>query len=255
MKWYFINTGAHTGKYNMNFDLHLANNSKPGEAVLRLYRWEPYCISLGANQDAASVNSGRASEDNIDIVARPTGGRAILHAEELTYSVILPLEDHSSARNIYNEINAALLKGLEIYNPGLSAAALENMQPDFASFYKQDVSAVCFAASAKSEIKFTGKKLVGSAQRKLKKSVLQHGSVLCGDFHTRIIHYLNTSDEGKERITETMKEKTTDIRSILGTEVDYVKLEESLVSGFESYFNMKIEEIPSGSIKIPASED
>jgi lipoate-protein ligase A len=252
MKWYFINTGACTGKYNMDFDLHLANNSKPGEAVLRLYRWKPYCISLGANQEAASVNSQKAAEDNIDIVVRPTGGRAILHAEELTYSVILPLEEHSSARNIYNEINAALLKGLDIYDPGLAAAALENIQPDFASFYKQDISAVCFAASAKSEIKFTGKKLVGSAQRKLKKAVLQHGSVLCGDFHTQITRYLNTSAEGKEKIIETMKEKTTDIRTILGTEVDYNRLEKSLINGFESFFNMKIEEIPAGSIQLNA---
>jgi lipoyl(octanoyl) transferase len=241
MKWYLINTGANTGKYNMDFDLHLANNSKPGEAVFRLYRWKPYCISLGANQQTSSVNTGKAAADNIDIVVRPTGGRAILHAEEITYSVIIPLEENSSARNIYNEVNSALLAGLELYDQKLALAALENMQPDFASFYKQDLSAVCFAASAKSEIKYTGKKLVGSAQRKLKNAVLQHGSVLCGSFHTKIIEYLNTSDESREKIIETMKEKTTDIKTVLGEEVDYVKLEQSLVKGFEKYFGMNFE--------------
>jgi lipoate-protein ligase A len=90
MKWYFINTGANTGKYNMDFDLHLADKCRPGETFLRLYRWNPYCISLGANQDILSVNADKAAADNIDIVIRPTGGRAILHAEEITYSVVIP---------------------------------------------------------------------------------------------------------------------------------------------------------------------
>jgi lipoate-protein ligase A len=106
------------------------------------------------------------------------------------------------------------------------------------------VSAVCFAASAKSEIKHAGRKLAGSAQRKMRNVILQHGSVLCGNYHTRIIEYLNISAEGRTKIADTMREKTTDIRSVLGSDTDYPRLEDSLVKGFEKYFGMKTEKFP-----------
>ena len=174
MKWFIINSGANTGRYNMDYDLQLAKNYKDDEIVLRLYKWDPYCISLGANQSPDSINSKLAHQDNIDVVIRPTGGRAVLHAEELTYSVVYPLDFFSSAKDIYCQINLAILKGLKIYDSRLSSFELENHQPDFAEIYKQENNAVCFAVSAKSEIKYSGKKIVGSAQRKFEKVVLQH---------------------------------------------------------------------------------
>ena len=190
MKWLFINSGSNTGRYNMDYDLQLAKNYKDDEIVLRLYKWDPYCISLGANQSPDSINSKLARQDKIDVVIRPTGGRAVLHAEELTYSVVYPLDFFSSAKDIYCQINLAILKGLKIYDSRLSSFELENHQPDFAEIYKQENNAVCFAVSAKSEIKYSGKKIVGSAQRKFEKVVLQHGSILCGPFHKKITHYL-----------------------------------------------------------------
>ena len=162
MRWQFFNTGFNSGKYNMDYDMDIAKNIKPGEAVLRLYRWQPYCISLGANQNFESVNLSKAVEDNIDVVKRPTGGRAILHSEELTYSVIFPILENLSARNLYHEINLALLEGLKIFNSKLDEVELENNQPNFNAFYKEEKSTICFAMPAKSEIKYSGKKLVGS---------------------------------------------------------------------------------------------
>jgi len=248
MIWSFLNTGFKTGSFNMEFDLHLAHICKQGEAFLRLYRWEPYCISLGANQDVGSINTVKAAADNIDVVKRPTGGRAILHSEEITYSVIMPLENDPSARNIYNDINSAILAGLKIYDEKLADAELENIQPDFPEFYKGELSAVCFAASAKSEIKFTGKKLVGSAQRKMNNVILQHGSILCGNYHTKITDYLNSSSEAGIRIQNQMLSKTTDIGSILNTNVDYERLSECILSGFEEFYNRKFlkpDELPA----------
>ena len=67
---------------------------------------------------------------------------------------------------------------------------LEKSQPDFREFYKEGHSAVCFAVPAKSELKFDGRKLVGSAQRKFGNVILQHGSILCGEFHKKIVDYL-----------------------------------------------------------------
>ncbi|HVO73690.1 MAG TPA: hypothetical protein VMT35_06680, partial [Ignavibacteriaceae bacterium] len=74
----------------MKIDIHLAEICRPEEVYFRLYRWKPYCISLGANQDLNSVDAFKAAADGIDIVKRPTGGRAILHSEEITYSVVYP---------------------------------------------------------------------------------------------------------------------------------------------------------------------
>ena len=238
MKWVFLNSGSNTGKYNMDYDLQLAKNYEDDEIVFRLYRWDPYCISLGANQPQDSINSQLTHQDNIDIVMRPTGGRAVLHAEELTYSVVYPLDFSSSARDIYCQLNLALLKGLKIYDNRLSSFELENHQPNFAEIYKQENNAVCFAVSAKSEIKYSGKKIVGSAQRKFEKVVLQHGSILCGSFHKRITHYLNLRDEKKEEIEKEIDGNTIDLGKILNEKIDYSRLALSLCKGFEEHYNM-----------------
>ncbi|MHB1687205.1 MAG: lipoate--protein ligase family protein [Ignavibacteriaceae bacterium] len=242
MKWHFINSGAGTGNFNMDFDFLLAKNSKPDEAIFRLYQWKPFCISLGANQNLDSINSVKAQHDGIDIVKRPTGGRAILHAEELTYSVIYPVDNQTSARNIYHEINLALKKGLRFYDERLSFVELENSQPDFSQVYKEEISSICFAVSAKSELKFLGKKLVGSAQRKLGNAILQHGSILCGDYHKKVIEYLNLTEENILTISKEIDKTTTDLRSILSSGVDYVKLESALIKGFQDHFQTIIKE-------------
>ena len=95
----------------METDLFLAKDCEPDEAIFRLYRWEPYCISLGANQKESIIDYGLTRKDGIDVVKRPTGGRAILHAEELTYSVIYPLSPDISAKELYADINSALKEG------------------------------------------------------------------------------------------------------------------------------------------------
>ena len=241
MNWRFINTGFNSGKFNMAYDIQLAKNCMTNEAILRLYRWKPNCISLGANQGFDSINIEKAKEDSIDIVKRPTGGRAILHAEELTYSVTMPIERDSSARNIYSEINKALYEGLSLYNNKLAAVELESSQPDFREFYKEEQSAVCFAVPAKNELKFDGRKLVGSAQRKLGSVILQHGSILCGQFHKKIVDYLIVNEENYEKIISSLN-NTADLYSITGQEVNYDLLAQSIASGFESYFDMTLNE-------------
>jgi len=245
MKWFYLNTGFNTGKSNMDFDLSLAKNRTADEAYFRLYRWMPYCISLGVNQSFSSVNSTKAAKNNIDVVQRPTGGRAILHAEELTYSVVYPLNKISSLRNLYCEINKALREGLILYDDRLSAVELESEQPDLRKFYKEPVSEICFAVSAKSEIQFAGKKLIGSAQRKINDTVLQHGSILCGDYHKSITEYLNSSEENLVKINDELFNKTIELENILGYDTDYKKLEDSIVAGFEKHFNIKFENVRS----------
>ena len=238
MNWKYLNTGFNTGSFNMALDIKLAKLAGSDEAVLRLYRWKPYCISLGANQNENSINRAKAAKDNIDIVKRPTGGRAVLHSEELTYSVIIPVDQKNSARNIYREINSALTEGLNLYDKRLQKVDLETSQPDFRNLYKEEKSVVCFAAPAKSELKFEGKKLVGSAQRKMGNVILQHGSILCGDFHKKIVDYLTLTEENYSEVVS-MLDSTADIKSITGQEVDYNSLCESIKEGFASFFSIE----------------
>ncbi len=240
MKWNVIISGENTGKFNMDFDLDLAK-SFPEEPILRLYRWKPYCISLGANQRIEDVNIPKALIDNIDVVKRPTGGRAILHSEELTYSVVFPLKLNYSARAIYNEINLALREGLIFYDSLLNQLELEHNQVDFKNFYKEDKSSVCFAVSAKSEINFLNKKLVGSAQRRIGNVVLQHGSILCGNYHLKVIDYLNFDEERKRILKNEIAETTIDLESILKKEINYEYLSECIIQGFIKHFNADVD--------------
>ncbi|MBT8379772.1 MAG: hypothetical protein KJN64_11115 [Ignavibacteria bacterium] len=238
MKWKFIDTGFNSGKFNMNFDLQLASELKRDETVLRFYRWKPYCISLGANQPLTSINLTKTDSAGLEVVKRPTGGRAILHSEELTYAVVHPVTSRLSPKALYKEINLALKNGLEIYNFKLSSLNLEQDQPHFPSFYKEAKSDLCFAVSAKSEINLDGKKLVGSAQRKIGDVVLQHGSILCGTFHKNLIDYLKVSAEEKREIEKEINETTIELETIINSETDYTKLIQALKSGFERHFNI-----------------
>ena len=242
MIWSFIDSGFRTGAYNMDFDLMLSRNLKPGEAILRFYRWKPFCISLGANQSEKSLNLAKTIADKIDVVKRPTGGRAILHSEELTYSVIFPADNRFSFKEFYNEINLAIKSGLLLFDNKLKEINLEHTQPHFPSFYKEEKSAVCFAVSAKYEINYHGKKLVGSAQRKIGNAILQHGSILCGDYHRKIAHYLALDEKSLSEIRDNLKESTTDLNEILNTEINIDRLKLSLIKGFEDYLNIRFEQ-------------
>ena len=237
MRWTLIDSAPNSGKYNMDFDNFLSQNCNEDEAFFRLYRWEPYAISIGANQNYDEIDNDLAALDNIDVVKRPTGGRAILHSEELTYSLILPIKFGLSAREVYNKTSVALSKGLSLYDAKLKQVVLESVQPDFRTQLNQPSGALCFASTAKSEVKFCGKKLIGSAQRKMNSVILQHGSILCGKFHSNLPHYL--SDRSSIQILiEELKNKTTEISTITNQPVNYFRLSQSIISAFETEWDI-----------------
>jgi lipoate-protein ligase A len=241
MMWRFIDTGFNSGKFNMDYDLNLVRNFSVSH-VLRIYQWRPYCISLGANQDFSSIDQEKTVADGFDIVKRPTGGRAILHAEELTYSVVYPVSAEKSPKQIYREINLALKNGLMNYDHKLEKIELEHTQPHFPSFYKDSKSTLCFAVSAMNELNYDGKKVVGSAQRKIGNVILQHGSILCGSFHKRVIDYLSLPSVKLEEIKNEIEQTTTEIETILAEKINYRKLSQSIKKGFENHFNIMFEE-------------
>ncbi|MCU7494686.1 MAG: hypothetical protein HF314_13660 [Ignavibacteria bacterium] len=250
MKWHLLDTGFNSGKFNMDFDIELARNCPDDEAFFRLYRWKPFCISLGANQKFEDIDLLKASECGIEVVKRPTGGRAILHAEELTYSVVLPVKAGFSSNEIYRKVSLALVRALRSFDRRLNPVELESIQPDFASLLKDPRGIACFASTAKSEVKFLGKKLIGSAQRKMGHAILQHGSLLCGNFHLQLIDFLNQPVNEIELVKDDLLHKTTDLASILGCTIDYDLLSETVVKGFEEEWNIKFDKLAETDLKL-----
>jgi lipoate-protein ligase A len=205
-----------------------------GSPILRLFRWRPWAISLGYNQSTADLDADACKRDGIDIVRRPTGGRAILHAEELTYSVVMQA-GRRSILQVYNEISAALVRGLGCFGVEVS---LQKSQPNFPEAYRDASSIPCFTSSARYEIEWNGRKLVGSAQRRFGEGrddvVLQHGSILCGPAHRRLADYLTIRDPAViERVRRTMDERTVDLSAITGHVVDCARLAVCIRQGFE----------------------
>jgi len=239
MIWQLIDDEASTGHHNMEFDIHLAKKCKENEIYFRLYQWQPYTISLGANQRFEDIDFAKTTRDGIDVVKRPTGGRAIFHSEEITYSVVFPLSFGLSPKEIYKSVSEALITGLKFYDEKLFETMLESIQPNFPEILKTNSGSICFASTAKNEVKYSGKKLIGSAQKKMKNVVLQHGSILCGTKHRELINYLKLSELNKEILSDEITRKTIEIETILNEKVDYKRLRNCLTLGFEKHFNIK----------------
>lgn len=244
--WRLLRTGFRSGKANMECDQALVagllgrqQREDPGLGdghlpALRFYRWRPWAVSLGHHQREEDLLSAALHSAGIDIVRRPTGGRAILHAEELTYSVVM----HSAGRGVlqvYNTISRALVRGLRRLGVDVS---LQKAQPNFSEAYRQPSAIPCFASSARYEIGWKGRKLVGSAQRRYgtggAEVVLQHGSILCGGAHLDLVNYLRLPAEDlRQQIRTELERTTTDLSAILGRPVDPEELVVPLREAFE----------------------
>ena len=244
-RWRFLDTGAGTGWFNMRLDELLAQRLLRGEGtpVVRVFQWLPWAISLGHHQNMADIDAAHCALDGIDVVRRPTGGRAILHAEELTYSVVMAA-GRSGVLEVYNRISRALVRGLSLFGVEVS---LQKSQPDFTRAYRQASSIPCFTSSARYEIEHDGRKLVGSAQRRFSDGsrtvVLQHGSILIGPAHRRLVNYLAIeSPEALEAIRREMEQKTTDLTAIRGSPVDAAELARAIRKGFEEEWGLTFED-------------
>lgn len=225
----------------MEIDFSLAGLNKSDYIFFRTYRWKPFCVSLGANQAFDILNFDELEKDGVDFVKRPTGGKAVFHAGELTYSIICPTDNIYSPKKIYEEVNAALIEGLTFYHPALKNLALESEAANLREEYKQKFSEACFSVPNKNELKFELKKVVGSAQRKIKNAVLQHGSILCSAEHLNLAKYLNIEMSRTELFQQKLNENTIELEAIIKEKINYLSLSDSIKMGLERRFNAKFE--------------
>jgi len=221
------------GHINMARDEAMAQAcAADGIPRLRLYSWQPWALSLGYNQDLAQVNVGEVERRGYGLVRRPTGGRAVFHAEEITYAVAM-VGKGRGVQESYAAINQALLRGFGLL--GATGIEFNRSQPDFREHYASDESASCFSASALSELMWQGRKLAGSAQRRYSGVLLQHGSILLGDAHLEIVDMLgtDTTDERRQRMRELLRRRTATLAEVFhGTAPSFPSIAEALREGF-----------------------
>jgi len=226
-------------KYDERLAQSLVASDRP--SVVRFYGWDPPAISLGWHQDIGEIDLEKCAEAGIDVVRRPTGGRAILHSDEVTYSVVL-VASQKSVLSVYQDVSEALVDGLRALGADV---ALEKSQPHFPSLYRSSSAVACFASAARYEIHIAGRKLVGSAQRRFARRngeevVLQHGSILLGPDHLRIVDFLKALDDDQRlELKRELQGKTTDLATALGRRVEREEVILTLKRGFEQMWSIE----------------
>jgi len=239
----FVESGFGDGAMQMQLDEALARafllptlrDLIGANAVLiRFYGWSPPAISLGFNQAPTAFDLDKLAADGIDLVRRPTGGRAVFHIDELTYAAILCLG--KSPAEHYADINRALSVGLETLGV---ETAFQKQQPNFRERYARVASVPCFTASARYELEINGKKLVGSAQRRFGTVLLQHGSIMLTPKHRNLTRYLSTTDAALlAGIRQDLDAKTISVSEVLGRTPSYNELCSALKTGFETAWQL-----------------
>ena len=191
MRWRLLVTPPLRGAANMALDEALMARARAsGEAVLRVYQWAAPTLSFGRNQTArGAYDAARAAERGVDVVRRPTGGRALLHHREVTYSVTAPATDAEPLGAAYARINRLLLDGLRrlgVPDARLAAPAGRSPLPGAAPCFETPTAGELVAGGG------AGAKLVGSAQYRERGALLQHGSILVDDDQTTLLAELAT---------------------------------------------------------------
>jgi lipoate-protein ligase A len=252
--WRLVHTHPARGAWNMAVDEAILEHMGRGDSrpTLRLYAWEPGCLSLGHAQSFADVDVPHLESQGWEVVRRLTGGRAILHTDELTYSVTGSEEEPALAGSVlesYNRLAGALLYAIrELGLPvqieeHAKVPALQNLNP------------VCFEVPSTYEITVDGKKLIGSAQARRRDGVLQHGSLpLTGDL-TRICRALIFKDESaREKAAERLLSRAATVESTLGQRVNWESAAQAFVRGFEIQLGIRFEQAELSSSELKRAE-
>ena len=229
--WRLIDTAEGTGKYNMEFDLKILTSAERGEIppTLRFYRWNPSAVSLGSGQKPEEeANLDFCRQNKIDVVRRPSGGGAILHEDEITYSFTARISDHPAFKDLlssYYIIVEGLMEGLKKIGVKAEVRGGKSSGPER--------YIPCFALSSRHDLVVNDKKIIGSAQRRKKNAFMQHGSIP--------ISYNPQLVTNVFRNPQDFFDKATSITEILGHRPEDAKIKEALVKGMEEVFGVRFQ--------------
>lgn len=231
-KWRLIIDPAGNGAWNMAMDEAILEfvAGKIQIPTLRLYAWKPFCLSLGHAQTSKDVDMPALTSKGWSLVRRPTGGKAILHADEITYSITAPIDEPRVKGTViesYQRLSRAFLSALRFL--GIQA----NARPKEPSYTEKPINPICFETPSDFEITSNGKKIIGSAQARRIKGVLQHGSIpLNGDI-SRIVEVLTfSSPEERLMKRDFLKERACTLFDVKKQEVSWNMAAEAIIKGF-----------------------
>jgi len=252
MEWRLIKDSYYTGFMNMAIDeaIMIAHREGLVPPTIRFYQWSPPAVSLGYFQNLEKEIDVDACKDiGVDIVRRPTGGKAVLHDKELTYSFIIK-ENHSlvndSILETYKKISGGIIRGLSYLGITAELVPLRENIRSTPSGYEvkskishSNIKSICFSIPSQYEVQVEGKKILGSAQVRKKEIVLQHGSLLIELEKDKLFSVFNfPSAQIREKLKTRFK--ATSLEEILKKKIDFSKLSEILSRGFETEFGVKL---------------
>jgi lipoyl(octanoyl) transferase len=237
--WRLVTTAPRHGAWNMAVDESLLEfvTRRASPPILRLYSWNPPCLSLGYAQPAADADQQALAHHGWQLVRRPTGGRAILHTDELTYAVIAPDDEPRLRGNLlesYQRISQALLYALQL----LELPAKADGSPAILADSKSP-NPVCFEVPSNYEITAGGKKLIGSAQSRRLGGVLQHGTLpLSGDLAriTQVLHFPEETE--RARAAHKLLARATTVEAVLGRPVTWESAAACFVEAFREMLKL-----------------
>jgi lipoate-protein ligase A len=221
----------------MALDEALMTSAREGVVTLRLYGWSPPCLSFGRNQAARGRYDPEAARARgIDVVRRPTGGRAVLHRREITYSVTAPAGLWGGLRECYGRINRGLARGLAEVGVPLDSVASFETRSGGTNAAPLPLARACFRDPLPGELTSGGRKLVGSAQWRVDGALLQHGSILIHDDQSQVDALLLTPPAG-----EPLSTGACSIHELLGRVPPGEKMLSALAAGFADEFDVRLE--------------
>ncbi|TCP59384.1 lipoate-protein ligase A [Tumebacillus sp. BK434] len=244
--WRVLNTGFSGPAWNMAVDEAILNAHSRGlvPPTIRFFGWDPATLSIGYFQRSAKeVNFDALQAKGLGFVRRPTGGRAVLHDQELTYSVIVS-ESHpmmpTSVNESYRVLSMGLLEGFR--ELGLQAEMVSLADEEEKKKFESMGSAACFDSPSWYELVVEGRKVVGSAQVRQLHTILQHGSILL-DLDAELLFSVLTfsSERIRERMMETFKERAVSIKDFSGQVISYEQAVTAFTTGFARGLGVQLE--------------
>lgn len=244
--WRFIDSGHCSPEFNMALDEALLDWNSEGKIppTIRFYGWNPPTLSIGYFQKVErEIDLEAVKKYGLGFVRRPTGGRGVLHDQELTYSVIVS-EDHpempQTVTEAYRVISEGVLQGFR--KLGLDAYFAVPKTAEEREGLKNPRSAVCFDAPSWYELVVEGRKVAGSAQTRQKGVILQHGSILLDIDEAKLFDLFKyPSERVKERMQRNFKNKAVAINALRLTPVTIEEAKRAFKEGFEEGLNIVLE--------------
>jgi len=236
--WRLLHTGLADPAWNMAVDeaiLH-ANSRGLVPPTVRFYGWNPPTLSIGYFQRAGKeVDFEAVRAQGLGFIRRPTGGRAVLHDRELTYSVVVP-ESHekmpTSVNESYRVLSMGLLEGFR--ELGLRAEMTSLGEDEKKAGMEPLGSAACFDSPSWYELVVEGRKVVGSAQVRQRHTILQHGSILLDlDVEQLFSVLLYASERTRERMMRLFRDKAVSIKDIAARDISFDEALRAFTTGFE----------------------